>query len=184
MEVGNNCSKKGGNEEMKKFMLFASLSIILILTACGGASVGEDLIEYQNNFSENVAPKITEVNQILMDSETNEDPEVTYNVAKDGILPIVDEIKSYLHAENPETEEVRGVHEKRVKAFDAYSEAHHLRADAFQKLVEENRDEADDLMKQSSEQMDTFNELKEQFQKEYMKLMKENNVELNGNDNE
>lgn len=31
-----------------------------------------------------------------------------------------------MHSEEPETGEVQDVHEKRVQAFDAYAEAHHL----------------------------------------------------------
>lgn len=45
--------------------------------------------------------------------------------------------------------------------------------------MEEEREEADKIMDQSFEQMDNFNKLKEKFQKEYLDLMEENNVELN-----
>lgn len=164
---------------MRKLLLFVSLSIILVLTACGSSSVGKDLVTYQNNFTKKVTPKINEVNQILKDSENDEGADVAYNTAKDKILPIVDEIKSYLHSEEPETGEVQDVHEQRVQAFDAYAEAHHLRADALQKLMEGKREEADKVMDQSFEQMDTFTKLNEQFQKDYADLMEENNVEVN-----
>lgn len=102
---------------MKKIVLSLTLCFTLLLGACGN-SIGDDLKNYIN---EDIRPLISSEQEILTEYEsvTGEnytDDETTYYTLEESIIPKYQVFIDKIEAIQPETEEVRELHEDYIQA--------------------------------------------------------------------
>lgn len=166
-------------ESLKKVTVFISFCVLVFLTACA-SSEAKEIVEYHNEYVENVNKKALKVDKALAKFNQASTFADTLKIFKEEVDPLVQDIKKYILSQEPETEVVKELNLMRVDQLKAWSKAFELRLQALEKANESSPNEAEitDLTDKSNKSFDKFNELGEKANKRFMELAEEYNVEL------
>lgn len=165
---------------MKKTIWFISFLSLLILTSCSTSPEAEEIAKYHNDYVENVNSLATQVDEQIQKSFATESPQETYDLQTENVLPLIDEIKKYIEDMQPESGEVKELHEMRLKQLSAWEEAFKLQYQALEKTVaEESEEEVSKLLKESDQKLLEAAELGQQADNKLVKLAEEHDVTIN-----
>lgn len=106
---------------MRKALLFISLSLLLIITACNSAGFKE-VLEYHNGFVDEVIVKTEKIDAAYDKMELAETDEEILEISQKEILPVLDEIKAYMDAQEPKVDDTKEYHQLRSDWFNLYNE--------------------------------------------------------------
>lgn len=167
---------------MKKIVVFTSLCFLVFLTACA-SSEAKEIVEYHNNYVENVNKRAIKVDEALAKSNQASTLEDTFKIFKEEVDPLVQDIKRYILTQEPETDVVKELNSMRVDQLKAWSKAFELRLKALKEANElsPNEDEVSELTDKSNKSFEKFNELGEKANKRFMEIAEEYNVEIEEN---
>lgn len=163
---------------MKRILLFASLLVIVTLSACNSAETDE-LVEYHNSFVKSVNKKSMEVEQAMEKSLSSETLEEALEIQKNEVVPLVDEIESYIQSQKPETDAVKELHGMRVEQISSWVEAYNLNHEALGKMLKmEDDPEIDEMITESDVKFGEAEKLGIKADEKLEKMSKEYNVEF------
>src|SRR5699024_11145272 len=170
---------------MKKLFVICILSVITALVACSSPETDE-LVEYHNSYLEKVNPKLQEIDQILVQSAQATTLEDTYNLEKNEVKPLVDEVTQYILNQKPETDVVKKLNKMRVEQFKIWSDAFDSRLQALEVAMDksENDPEVQNLMQQFEDKLGKATEIRKDADKKFKEIADEYNVELTNQKNE
>lgn len=106
---------------MRKSLLFISLFLLLIITACNSAGFKE-VLEYHNDFVDEVGVKTEKIDEAYVKMDLAELDEEVLEISQKEILPMLDEIKAYMDAQEPKVDDTKEYHQLRLDWFNLYSE--------------------------------------------------------------
>ncbi|MFB4169300.1 hypothetical protein [Virgibacillus sp. JSM 102003] len=167
---------------MRKPFVISIFCAITVLTACSSPEK-EELVEYHNSYIEEINPKAQEIDQLLVQSSKASSIEEAYNIEKNKVKPLVDEITQYVVNKKPDTDIVKEVNNLRVKQFKAWSEAFDSRLKALEVAIEtsKNDPEAQDLMQQYEEKLGKAEQIREEADKTFKDFADEHNIKITEN---
>ncbi|WP_010098588.1 hypothetical protein [Ornithinibacillus scapharcae] len=162
---------------MKKFILSVCFLLTIILVACSSPE-SEELAEYHNSYIENINTKAMLVDEELQKSLRAETPAMALELQQKNVIPLVDEIKEFIHSRDPETEVVKEIHNMRIKQLDTWAEAVRLRYQALEKTVEQaTKEEVQKLLSESDEKLLDAQKKGEKADERFLELADKYNIE-------
>lgn len=161
----------------RKLKLF--ISFMTMLVACTSAE-SEELVNYHNGYVDNVNSKITAINTLNEKSLSSASFEEAYNVQKDELLPLVDEIKDYMDSQESETDVVQAYHSLRVEQVETWYEAFQMKFDVLEQMTNESisEEEANDIILQADDKFMEAGEKAQEADQKLADLADEHNLEL------
>lgn len=106
---------------MRKAILLTSLSFLLFITACQSAE-SKEVMEYHNDFVEEVVNRIDEITEAYDEMDTVETDEEALEVGNTKILSTLEEVRKHMDAQSPEKDDTKEYHKLRLEWFDLYEE--------------------------------------------------------------
>lgn len=106
---------------MKKVIIWMTLASLLFITACQSAE-SKEVMEYHNDFVEEVISKIDEIVKGYGEMDIAETDEEALEIGNTKILPTLSEIRTYMDAQDPKEEDTKEYHKIRLEWFDLYEE--------------------------------------------------------------
>ncbi|MBY7143987.1 hypothetical protein KFZ56_13220 [Virgibacillus sp. NKC19-3] len=163
---------------MKKLLLPIGFVLIGLFTACSSAE-GDELVDYQNGYVENVVNKTEEVDQKFQESLEAQTMEEMIEMQENEVMPMVSEIGEYIDDQEPETDDVKEYHDMRAEEMSIWEEAFDLRFEALEKMANNESDqEVDELIAQSDEKLDESDEIGMEVEQKLGELVEEYNLEF------
>ena len=155
-------------KSFKKVMagMLMGIMVIGMLTGCGGDPVADDFEKFLNTDMVDVNAnydKIKEESAKWGDLETNEEIKDSIN---NGIMPNIDDSLDKLSKIKPETDEVKAIKEKYVKAMEAYKEGYTKMLEACDTNDEQTVTEATQKIDEGIKLLDDYNNALESLAKE------------------
>jgi hypothetical protein len=164
---------------MRKFIPIF-LFLILSLAACGPSLEAEEIAKYHNDYVENVNTLATQVDEQIQKSFATESPKETYELQTENVLPLIDEIKKYIETQKPQSDEVKELHDLRLKQLSAWEEAFQFQYQALEKTIAEaSEEEVSELLKESDQKLLEAAELGQKADSKLMDLAEEHDVTIN-----
>jgi len=153
--------------------LVSMLTFLVLLTGCGSNPVQKDLLSYINDFIVPMAPEETKIlaNYESVTGANYTDDEALYDMLMDTIIPAYRDYSGKLKTINPETPEVRELHEQYIALSVIQQSAFIGIADAVEKQDLGLVNEANAKLEQASK-------LAREFQTKLKDMAKKYNVEL------
>ncbi|ALX47198.1 hypothetical protein [Lentibacillus amyloliquefaciens] len=162
-----------------RLKLFVCLNVLLVLAACSSAEA-EELVDYHNGYVENVNSKLIDINTLNEKSSSSASFEEAYDVQKNELLPIVNEIKDYIDSQDPESETVKEYHSMRADQVETWYEAFQMKFDVLEKMVKESisEEEANEIIMEADEKFVEAGEKAQKADQKMESLAEEHNLQL------
>lgn len=106
---------------MRKVILFVSLSILLLFTACQSAE-SKEVMEYHNDFVEEIVTGVEIITEAYDEMDAAETDEEAVEIGNTKILPTLEKMKVHMDAQNPKEDDAKEYHKIRSEWFDLYEE--------------------------------------------------------------
>lgn len=106
---------------MRKAILFISLSLLLLVTACQSAE-SKEIVEYHNGFVKEVVSGVEIITAGYEEMDSVETDEEVIEIGNTKILPTLDEKQAYMDSQNPKEDDTKEYHKLRLEWFEIYSE--------------------------------------------------------------
>lgn len=160
---------------MRKPLLLLSAFILIILAACSSPEADE-VLDYHNNYVDEIVPKVEEIEQLSLQGASSESEEEALAVQVDEIMPILQDITDYFDGQSPEHDITKEYHELRsgwsshlYEAVDLENQAvqgyldDSLSEDEFIEMLTESEEKAMQAQEFTMEANDKWEEYKEEF---------------------
>lgn len=165
-------SRKGGESLVKKMSLFIGLLLLVLVTACQAADANE-VLEYHNDYVDNVLEKVFEIDSID-DQIWNEDleEEDAINLIDNDLEPLLEDLKSYMDKLDPEGDDARDYHELRMDWFNAYYDVVKTDLETYRGIINDTMsdEEINDKFEETEIKFDKSLELAEKADKKIDEL--------------
>jgi len=153
--------------------LLSIFAFAILLTGCGKNPIQEDLLSYINN---DIAPLSSVEAKMIADYESVTgqnftDDETTFNMLMDNIIPAYNDFSDKLLKIQPETPEVRELH-------DLYINLSGIQKSAFIGLADALDKQDLGLVNDANAKLDQANKLSRDYQTKLQDMAKKYNVEL------
>lgn len=126
---------------MRKTFLLMSLSLSIMLTACSSEE-GNEIIDYHNDFIDEVISKTEVIKNAYSEIEYVEDDKAV-EVLKKEIPPVLEDIKKYMDAQKPKKEDTKAYHQLRLKEINYYIDLIKYETNALSDYIEDEITEAE-----------------------------------------
>ncbi|WP_163583114.1 hypothetical protein [Gracilibacillus saliphilus] len=161
----------------KRIIILTSIFLIGVLAGCSAEA--DAIVDYHNNFIENIEEKENKV--LELDEQTYEMEYLVdiHEIQQNDIIPILTEIQAFFEEQEPSLEVVKEYHELRVSQYEPWIESHLMEADAIEQLLNDNITEAefDEIMNESVEIYNEGYENGEKADEKMESLVEEYNLE-------
>lgn len=163
----------------RKLKLFGCIAVLLLLTACASAEA-EELVEYHNNYVDEVNSKIEEINTLNQQSLSAASFQEAYEIQESELLPLVNEIKTYIDEQAPESELVKEYHALRKDQLHTWHEAFQMKFEVLGQMAEESISEAEanEIIMEADNKFIEAGEKAQEADQRMQELAEEHNLEL------
>lgn len=103
---------------MRRILLLLSLFLIISLAACSSAE-GKEVLEYHNNFVDEVISQV-EIIEVAYNKIEYVEYEEVIEILQNEISPALDDIQTYMNAQKPEKDDTKEYHQLRLNEFTAF----------------------------------------------------------------
>lgn len=154
----------------KKLLFFIGACLLIMLAACSSPEEDE-VLDYHNDFVDYTNPKLEEVDQLFGKMDAAETDEEAYDIEKDELTPIVEDIKDYVDEQDPEEDETKAYHELRSSWANSHYEAIEKQNEAYETFLDGSDEEADELFEEADEIMAEANAYDDQATEKWNEIM-------------